>query len=398
MIKYLDNYADRSLWSARSVLEPFRYVLVIPAFNEQNDFICHLERLKENLSEPTLVIVVVNAPHDASARQLSANEQLIELLKHMGELRAVTPGGSYVVKGKFHLLIAGSFSLQRSKGVGLARKIGADFALKLIEEGLVTCGVIFCTDADAVLPRDYFVRGEVLAQAEIAAGVFPFIHEKPDNDRAAKAIKLYERRLNRYVEGLLSAVSPYAFHTIGSTIAINAHHYAKVRGFPALPAGEDFYILNKLRKVGRVLSLAGEPIHLSARISDRVLFGTGTALAKILQHGDPNDAPIFYDAQVFECLREFLVHAEEKIRAGLCDVRINLQEPLNNALCSLDQGRLEKTLLSRKKIDDRIRAFHDYFDAFRTLKFIHYLRDHHFPNKPFYLDKPTTKFVCRTAA
>ncbi|OPZ24268.1 MAG: hypothetical protein BWZ03_00244 [bacterium ADurb.BinA186] len=332
------------------------------------------------------MIVVVNAPHDASVNQVSANEQLVHMLKQMGELRAVTLSGNYVVQGNFHLLIGGPFSLERSKGVGLARKIGADLALKLIDEGLVKNRVIFCTDADALLPKDYFMHAEELAHKDIAAGIFPFVHEKPHNDRQAEAIKLYEMRLNRYVEGLASAGSPYAFHTIGSTIAINAQHYAKVRGFPALPAGEDFYILNKLRKVGRVLSLLGEPIYLSARVSDRVLFGTGPALAKILHHDDPKQAPIFYDSQVFRCLGQFLRHAEETIQSGFCDVMLDLDEHLRTAFCSLDQGQLKKTLMSRKKIDDRLKAFHDYFDAFKTLKFIHYLRDHHFPNSPFYLD------------
>ena len=45
------------------------------------------------------------------------------------------------------------------------------------------------------------------------------------------------------------ARSPYAFHTIGSTMAVSANHYAKVRGFPKREAGEDFYLLNKLAKV-----------------------------------------------------------------------------------------------------------------------------------------------------
>ena len=67
--------------------------------------------------------------------------------------------------------------------------------------------------------------------------------------------RLYEYSLRYYVAGLTYAQSPYAFHTIGSTMAVNAEHYASVRGFPRREAGEDFYLLNKLAKVGSVHTL-----------------------------------------------------------------------------------------------------------------------------------------------
>lgn len=382
--KYLESYADQRLWEAKNILCPCHYVLVIPAFNEDEKFVENLLGLKKNLDKPTLIIVVINGPHDAEVSQVHANLSLIDRLKTLGECPSTAGETTLVVEGNFHLLIAGPFTLERSQGVGLARKIGADFAAHLVYEAMVECPIIFCTDADAILPSDYFSRGEKAIGLGDAAAVFPFIHECPTDERQAQAIAMYEQRLNRYVAGLKSAASPYAFHTMGSTMALSARHYAKVRGFPKISAGEDFYVLNKLRKLGPVISLSGEPIKLSARVSDRVLFGTGPALAKILQNTDPKDAPIFYDPKVFEYLRVFLSHAEARIQAGFCDVSADLDAFSQDAFYSLDKGQLERSLALRTSIKDRIKAFHEYFDAFKTLKFIHHLRDSHFPMQTFY--------------
>ena len=40
-------------------------------------------------------------------------------------------------------------------------------------------------------------------------------------------------------------------------------------------------MLNKIRKVTQIKSVAGAPIEIEARLSDRVPFGTGTNLMKI---------------------------------------------------------------------------------------------------------------------
>ncbi len=73
--------------------------------------------------------------------------------------------------------------------------------------------------------------------------------------RVFLATQLYELSLRYYVAGMKFARSPYAFHTIGSSMAVSPVHYARVRGFPKREAGEDFYLLNKLAKLGSVLEL-----------------------------------------------------------------------------------------------------------------------------------------------
>lgn len=376
--KYLDSYADLRALAVLDKVQQKRFILVIPAFNEGEDFLENLSTF-QSYGHHALVIVVVNEPHDAREDEIRANKKLLKWLQEIDDASR---------KNDCSIIPLGSYVLPRAKGVGLARKIGADAALCLINQGIIKEPIIFSTDADAELPRDYFERAMQSWSKNTAAFVYPFIHEQPADERQAIAIELYEKRLNNYVEGLKFAASPYAFHTIGSTLALSAVHYAQARGFPPIAAGEDFYVLNKLKKLGDIISLKGDPIRLSARLSDRVAFGTGPALAKIVRD-DPKNALLFYDKQVFLILKEFLASIQKSIVDENNDFIVSLPPLARASFLSLHPSELEANIKMRKSTRDRLKAFHDYFDALKTLKFIHYLRDHHFPNRNFYNDTGT---------
>src|SRR5690606_7285065 len=115
--------------------------------------------------------------------------------------------------------------------------------------------------------------------------LFPFRHEGPADEPVTRATELYEASLRYHVLGLAHAGSPYAYHSIGSTLAVQARAYALVRGVPKRSAGEDFYLLDKLAKVAPLLRARGEPVRIRARFSTRVPFGTGPAVARIAATG-----------------------------------------------------------------------------------------------------------------
>ena len=115
-----------------------------------------------------------------------------------------------------------------------------------------------------LLPRDYFDRASKVPRNHASALVYPFIHRGEEDVALARAIQLYEISLRYYVLGLASAGSPYAHHTVGSTLAVDAISYAKVRGVPKRTAAEDFYLLGKLAKIGKVAALNGTPISVSS--------------------------------------------------------------------------------------------------------------------------------------
>jgi hypothetical protein len=116
-------------------------------------------------------------------------------------------------------------------GVGLARKTGSDIALQWMAAGGIGGQWLCCTDADATLPPGYFAQLESAASGAVAA-VFPFRHMPGDDAACNDATALYELRLHHYVLGLEYANSPYAFHTLGSCLAVRCAAYAHAHGFP----------------------------------------------------------------------------------------------------------------------------------------------------------------------
>ena len=80
-----------------------------------------------------------------------------------------------------------------------------------------------------------------------------------------QATVMYEISLRYYVLGLAAARSSYAYQSIGSTLCVDAPAYLSVRGFPKRAVGEDFYLLDKLAKVGPLRRISAEPRAASAR-------------------------------------------------------------------------------------------------------------------------------------
>ena len=200
-------------------------------------------------------------------------------------------------------------------GVGLARKTGCDLALQWMAAGGISGQWLCSTDADATLPADYFEQLDSAAPDAVAA-VFPFRHVPGGDEACDTATALYELRLHHYVLGLEYAGSPYAFHTLGSCLAIRASAYAQVRGFPKRAGAEDFYLLNKAGQTrARLPGCPAHCIELQSRRSSRVPFGTGPAVAAILSAAQPHEAAIFYHPQCFEALRALLASLPELAHA-----------------------------------------------------------------------------------
>jgi hypothetical protein len=249
-----------------------------------------------------------------------------------------------------------------------------------------------------VLPGRYFSTvgaGGPENSKTVAALIYPFRHVAGGDcidDGVVQMSRLYEYSLRYYVAGLNFARSPYAFHTIGSTLAVHAEHYAKVRGFPRREAGEDFYLLNKLAKVGSIQVLDERtqcgPIAIAARLSDRVPFGTGAAVGKMVRFENPFREFRLYHPAVFDLLKGWLDSLplfRQKKSADLAGILqpLGLEKlivHLNNAGAT---GALEHSLRQSSSSTAFIRHMHTWFDAFRTLKLVHFLRDHYYPSMSF---------------
>ncbi len=204
-----------------------------------------------------------------------------------------------------------------------------------------------------------------------------------------KAVMLYELSLRHYVIGLKFANSNFAFHTIGSTIAIDCESYAKVRGFPTRESGEDFYILNKLIKIGEIHRLTTAPIILDGRFSDRVPFGTGKSVEKITSLKNIEDEFLFYNSNIFVKLKLFLqkindIEIISKIKNANLDFKKTIDD--DTVLTTLDKiGALDAIVTAIKSSKTPAicqQHLHTWFDNFKTLKFIHHMRDEYYPSLP----------------
>jgi len=418
MEKYLRLYAEPEtvtldqLPAHLSNLAPWANVLVIPACNETPEL---LLRPSPPCSGRSLLILVINESVAAAPAVSSANRALAAAVEDRFELMwrsdsGLTGAGMALFRDPGtprDLLRVDRYSVGRQLpakgGVGHARKVGADLAASLVSRGRILSPWIHCSDADVELPEEYFTCSNKRRCREegLAALVYPYYHfgqytdDQPDE--VLLATRIYEISLRYYVAGLKSAGSPYAFHTIGSTMAVHARYYAKVRGFPRREAAEDFYLLNKLAKVGTVLELEPEsdcaPIRITARRSDRVPFGTGAAVDSITKLNDPAGEFRFYNPAVFGLLKNWLQSWPAIWHSASAELAPDIVRSFSTDRSA--SGRAEALWLGLENMGARRalehafrqsadlcqfeRQMHTWFDAFRTLKLVHFLRDHGLP-------------------
>lgn len=169
----------------------------------------------------------------------------------------------------------------KEQSVGLARKIGMDFAYNLFEQKLNTkSGIIIALDADCTVAKNYLIEIEkhfLLHKQSPGASLY-FEHLLSDNQHIID----YELHLRYLVNALRWTRHPYSFHTVGSAMAVRADAYKKQGGMNTRKAGEDFYFLQKMMDLGNFTDILTTIVYPSDRISDRVPFGTGRAMQQLV--------------------------------------------------------------------------------------------------------------------
>lgn len=392
--KYLERYAEPEAAFARELGHQYAHVLIVPLQRESADFLEQLRPALEATSGRTLLIAVVNATtdapdsvHEQNQRALAELEQRLVPQQELSSLPGATARGFLGSAGTFDVLVVDRASpgrrLAEAEGVGQARRIGNDIALGLHQRGGLTSPWLASTDADARLPVGYFAAlDQVAARApdgtRRVALTLPFRHIPSGDEAVDRATQLYEISLRYYTLGLAAAGSPYAYESLGSTIVVLAAAYAEVRGFPRRQAGEDFYLLDKLAKVGSLHRPQLAPIELVSRPSDRVPFGTGARVRDIVAGGGGLTT---YHPRVFELLAltlKALRHAvvTRNDAALLTELRGALDAGTLGAVSSaLDElgtfEALRDTMAASPDARVRERRLLTWFDALRTLRFIH---------------------------
>ena len=383
--QYLNIYAEPEVHLLESFPPRllFTHSVVIPTYKEEDSFL-HRFVNSELSHQNALLIVIINQPDSDNDPhpQIALQDKLLSAGQSIWSKKNLSL--IKLTDLNTHLLIVDRYSsdntIADNEGVGLARKIGADIATSLINKGSIISPWICSTDADAHLPNNYF-SALPTSESKIAAICYDFHHIDNQNDLSTATL-LYEKALRYYVNGLKWAGSPYAFHTIGSTMAFHYRYYTNVRGVPKRSAGEDFYLLNKLAKQAAVINLTKASIAIEPRLSNRVPFGTGPAVEDIMALDDPTCDYLYYHPQLFIELKSCLIALSQlwHYKGNFNTWFGSLPEEVKFGLEQLNINKLLIHLQSQSNSEAQYQDHtRQWFDAFRTLKFIHYLQDKFHP-------------------
>jgi hypothetical protein len=169
-------------------------------------------------------------------------------------------------------------------------------------------------------------------------------------------------------------------------MAVRSSAYQKQGGMNKRKAGEDFYFLHKIISLGNFSELNSTRVIPSPRISDRVPFGTGKAIGDYVSNQDQQYYT--YNFKSFELIREWVEKIPDLYKSDF----INLQWTEKNKSASehllnfLESEKFTDALVEIRKnsptLESFMKRFYVWFDAFRVLKLVHYLRDFLYPDIP----------------
>jgi hypothetical protein len=317
------------------------------------------------------VIVVINSAEDCAVEVRERNEFALRQANAWAE-------DHEDARLVFHFLNFPRLP-RKHAGVGLARKIGMDEALRRFDRsGQSPAGVLACFDADCQCDSNYLTALVTHFGSKPGTPGCSIYFEHPLLGPLPQpvydAVAAYELHLRYYVQALRFACFPHAHHTVGSAMAVRALVYKAQGGMNKRQAGEDFYFLQKVIALGEFTDLTTTRVIPSPRPSRRVPFGTGRAICDALA-GSPHPS---YAWEAFLDLKQLFGQIAElqtqRSRASIANVRLSdvmraflIQEDFEAAL---DEMRANSASLPTFR-----KRFFAWFGGFRVMKFVHFARD-----------------------
>ncbi len=265
-------------------------------------------------------------------------------------------------------------------GPGIARKIGMDEAVKRFDKINNPQGLIVNLDGDTVVETNYLEEliNAAITKDKIKAYSICFEHDLNDDTSPEEknAIIQYELHLRYYINMQRILKLPFAFYTIGSAMAVRTFAYKEAFGMNKRQAGEDFYFLHKFIKTGYFSEINSTKVYPSARISERVPFGTGKAMNKIILSGKLLQT---YSYRSFESLNSLLLNLEA-IYLDYENIQL-IEKPVMEFLTMKNfKKRYNEIKTHTKDYQSFKKRFFRWFDAFQLMKYLHFARDNYFSN------------------
>lgn len=370
MIKhYLNSFAFLDQQIKALPEKELNMVIVIPSRIESSLIDSLQSVLDADLPEkPYEVIVVFNHPLGESSDNKAENERLFNECSKWIDQREIK---------NIHLIKA--FDLpDKHAGVGLARKVGMDEALWRF--GSNERGIIVALDADCKVNKNYLRAIEkafALAPDCNAASIY-FQHSTIGlKEPLLSGIVNYELHLRYYNQLLKYSGHPYAYHTVGSSMAVRASAYYKQGGMNKRKAGEDFYFLQKLIQLGNFIEIKDAIVYPSARISDRVPFGTGRAMGEWV---DGNKIEFeSYHPEVAEDLKHLFKLIKKEEPPLFSELTESIGMFFGESVWEAKMKEIEENTSTKEAF---ILRFFQWFNLFMCFKFVHFYRDNFKANIP----------------
>lgn len=394
--EFADFYFRRFGFKPVIIKEPInpetKIIIVIPCHDEP-DLMTTLQSLTQCHQPvyPVEIIVVINHSEHADEEVIAQNKKtLYQALAWCKKL-----DNSYFT---FHLLYIGDLPAKHA-GVGLARKIGMDEALRRFAS-IQYSGLILCLDADCTVKGNYLqaIEHQFLTHTPYACNIyFEHVPDHVQEPELKEGILFYELYLRYYVNALAYSGFPFAMHTIGSSMAVRADIYAKSGGMNRRKAGEDFYFLHKIAPLKHFLHIHQTTVFPSARVSHRVPFGTGRAQANWLQN--PAQGHFTYHFQTFHDLQVFLKQINSYYglgKAQLAEKVEQLPEAVSNFLEEHHfLQKVEEMQQNTTSTEAFVKRFFQWFNGFTVLKYVHFARDHFYQQQPL-AEAASQLYLCLT--
>jgi hypothetical protein len=390
VINYLNKYG-LDTWSLESsVPQNYNNIIVVPAIQEYENLNLLLESLLQNDNKyfnETLVIFVVNNLKNSNETVIGDNRISLEFIRDIISKKTGREliDEIYSTGLNIGLIDASSGNLKlpdKEGGVGLARKIGMDLALTKFNYTNNEKKILICLDADCTVDKNYLTTiVQAFKNTNTGAAYVQYEHRYPENDIEKHAIICYETFLRYYVLGLIFANSPFAFPTIGSTMICDYESYIRIGGMNKKKAAEDFYFMEKLAKITSIKKIDSIKVYPASRSSWRVPFGTGQRVNRYF--AGTHEEYLLYNPESFELLKKWLLYFNASAAHAADEYLIKAKE-IDPALYSfLVENSFKESwgkILLNSRTDEQIQKQKMiWFDGFRTLKLIHFLRDNGYP-------------------
>lgn len=252
-----------------------------------------LSQLRRQTFQDFSLYVCVNQP-EGDQESWANNQESLSLLQAEQQL-------------DIHIIDRSSTGLGwqgKQQGVGWARKL----LFACIQEEREADEIIVSLDADTAISHTYLedLITTLNAHPQWSALAVPYLHPLSGNDLQDRAMLRYECYMRYYLINLLLIHNPHAFTALGSAIAFPLWAYRRVGGISPMQAGEDFYLMQKFAKTGiignKIDSNPSQHVEPQGRVSTRVPFGTGPAIAKGVDSME--ESYPFYSEQTFTLVGE----------------------------------------------------------------------------------------------